>query len=60
VLLFTFIFWVPYVIWNCVDFLRPALYTKEVKKIENLVFEKIRNLNDGELPSWVKVLQDTR
>ncbi len=37
VLLFTFIFWLTYVIWNCVDFLRPALYTKEVKKIENLV-----------------------
>ncbi len=37
VLLFTFLFWLPYFIWNCLDFMRPALYTKEVKKIEKLL-----------------------
>ena len=37
VLLFTFMFWLPYFIWNCLDFLRPALYTKEVKKIEKYI-----------------------
>ncbi len=37
VLLFTFMFWLPYFIWNCLDFMRPALYTKEVKKIEKLI-----------------------
>ncbi len=37
VLLFTFLFWFPYFIWNCLDFIRPALYTKEVKKLEKYI-----------------------
>ncbi len=37
VILFTVLFWLPYLIWICFDFLRPALYTKEVKKIENFI-----------------------
>ncbi len=36
-LLFSFVFWLPYFLWNCLDFLRPALYTKEVKKMEKII-----------------------
>lgn len=38
VLLFTFVFWLPYLLWNCLDFLRPALYTNEVKKFQKYLF----------------------
>lgn len=34
--------------------------TRRYKKIENLVFEKIKNLNNGELPSWLKVLEQKK
>ncbi len=38
VLLFTFLFWLPYLLWNCLDFLRPALYSNEVKKFQKYLF----------------------
>ena len=37
VLLFTFLFWLPYLLWNCLDFIRPALYTKEVKSMKKYI-----------------------
>ncbi len=37
VLLFTFVFWLPYLLWNTLDFMRPALYTKEVKNMEKYI-----------------------
>ncbi len=37
VILFTFLFWLPYFLWNCLDFLYPALYTKEVKKMKKYI-----------------------